>query len=190
MSNQVNKSQSSGNNLPIIPHPFNLFNLQDRSLLIVTESSKLILISLENESHIDCLDLIKMVSNNYESLFVTAINLEKYNEKYWLCYDVSKLDLLEISKFQINSLSSKEKVSLFRDFIEIIIRLNLLHEDFESYDNKLFFMYCQNGLIRMKYLYHCKKIITNLMYFSVFIQRREMLVHLRSYNNKLDYSYD
>ena len=150
---QINKC---ADNLQFID--YSILNIQNKSFLNFLDYPRMIMIKIESLLHIESVNLVELIVNKYNDLFIRAEKLELFKDEIYVFYNISACDFLDFSPEYLN-INLKESLGLFRNYMRIILKLLLLKEDFSYFDAKLLYFQKNKtvGTINIRYLFKCKK---------------------------------
>ena len=143
---------------------YSILNIQNKSFLNFLEYPRMIMIKIESILHLESVNLVELIVNKYNDLFIRAEKLELFKDDIYVFYNISTCDFLDFSPDYLNT-GLKESLFIFRNYIRIILKLLLLKEDFSYFDAKLLYFQKNkaNGTINIRYLFKCKKKLTNIL---------------------------
>lgn len=140
----------------------NLLNQDNKSYLIYDDKLVSMLIKFDsNKYHMDSLSLLKYASMRFDDHFVHATQIEMLNDEMYLVYDLENHSFLDFSLDKFEVFSPYNSLITFKNYMKSLFIILLLNKDFTEFDSKFFFYFkCpKSGEVRIRYLYHGKKVI-------------------------------
>jgi hypothetical protein len=140
---------------------FQIFKTENKVFLNYIDSTKEILVKVENIYQFKSLNIIDLISTKFPEYFITAEKIMFRNDDMFVYYNIQNVEFLNFGSEAFMNITPSDAFVIFRDYLKILMKLLLLKEDFSKFDSKLFF-YEKNrstGKLSIKYLYHGKNLL-------------------------------